>query len=423
MSTVDTRSTNLPLLIGFVLLLLMMVVQAGLALNEIRSIRNSMESIVDEKLVKSDLAQTMLAASRERGLILTLIYYEDDPFERDELKLRFSQYAGDFLAAREKLYAMKLSERERAALDELQQFAKQGTPAMERVLELILQEEGMSDADRAEAMDLMQKEAIPAREQVGAYLREVTEITRESSQQAIVQAERNYHRVWNQMLLLAVGIVLLSAGIIVVVYRKITAAAKEVERVHRQMRQQVTETVSMFKVSVALIKHSMSGGDHSIREMIDRLSQKARVAAEVRQQVESLQQWRREHESDGTDKQHDLDSGDELAQIEERVDAGCDSLNRTLDEAIVTFQDFDRVSQQLSHIGNSLSETAELLSDPARVHVETEWNLLRERMRENFVMMDAQVLYDAIMNGEDKEEALRKARQMRDDSMDNFEMF
>ena len=404
MRTVQKRVSNLPLLIGFVLLLIMMGVQMVLALSEIRSIRVSMEQIVNEKLVKNNLAQTMLGASRERGLILTLIYYEEDPFERDELNIKFSNYAGEFMAARQKLYAMDLSVEERKALDDLAAFALEGTPAMNRVLELILNEEGMSEAEQEEAMTLIRDEAIPAREAVGEYLREISRLTHESSKKAIELADANYHRVWNQMLLLAVGIFLLSVIIVAVVYLNVTGAEKQIERLHQQMRRQVSETVRMFKVSVAVVAHKMSGGEHPVRKMVDQLSRQVRFSSKVRSWLQSEQKQK------------------ESAEMAE-IMRGWGSLDATLDESVMAFQDFDRVSQQLNHIGDNLNQTADLLNNPERINDETEWNLLRENMRENFVMMDAQVVYDAIMDGEDKEEALRKAKQVREDSSDNFEMF
>ncbi len=411
------KISNLPLLAGFILLLIMMGVQIVLALSEIRSIRVSMEQIVNEKLVKNNLAQTMLGASRERGLILTLIYYEDDPFERDELNIKFSNYAGEFMAARQKLYAMNLSTEERRALDDLATYALEGTPAMNRVMELLLNENGMSDAEREEAMTLIRDHAIPAREAVGGYLREISRLTHESSERAIVEADINYHRVWNQMLLLAVGILLLSLLIVSVVYLNVTGAQRQVDTLHQQMRKQVRETVQMFKVSVALIEHSLSGGEHPVRKMIDQLSDQVSFSAKLRSQLRVL-----------FEPKADVEPGDHVSEAEvelpkEQIVPQWKTLDHTLDEAIVAFQDFDRISQQLDHIGNNLNKTANLLNNPERSHDESEWNHLREDMRENFVMMDAQVVYDAIMDGEGKEAALRKADQVRKDSKDNFEMF
>ncbi|MBT7307935.1 MAG: hypothetical protein HN842_06935 [Gammaproteobacteria bacterium] len=424
MDSQTTRATTLPLLLGFSLLLILMGVQVIQALSGIRSMREDMQQIVEDKLVKNNLAQAMLSSARERGMILTLIYYEEDPFERDELTIKFSNYAGSYLAAREKLRAMNLSPEEREVLVKLDKQTEQGTPAMSRVMSLLLSDEGMNELERDEAMVLIRDIAIPAREAVSTHLQRISQLTLDSSKQAIAEAEFNYYSTREQLLSLAIAIFVVALIIIFVVYRKVTDTADQIDKMHKEMHQQVSETVLMFKVSMALIQHSMRGGDHSIRDVIDQLSGKEALSNAVREQIIELRSWQEQllQESRASEEQCDLYET-QMGSLETVFEQSDHSLEQTLIIAITAFQGFDRITQQLEHIGKNLNETAELLSDPLRINDPVAWKTVQQEMRDDFVTVDAQVLYDAIMGGEDTDTALKRADEVRRSAQDHFEMF
>ena len=89
----------------------------------------------------------------------------------------------------------------------------------------------------------------------------------------------------------------------------------------------------------------------------------------------------------------------------------------------MAFQDFDRVSQQLVQVENCLNATAELINNPTRIHDPLEWEKMREQMDNTFAMEDAQIVYHEMLQGASKEEALSKAKQVKEKSGDQFEAF
>ncbi len=190
---------------------------------------------------------------------------------------------------------------------------------------------------------------------------------------------------------------------------------------------QVRETVMMFRIAVALIEHSMSDGDHSIREMIDQFSTMAGKVAQIRFQVQQMHEESKEFfDSLGIEEEGRVSIEAYLSRLKGvrgGVERNCATMNHTLDDAIVAFQDFDRLSQQLEHIGRSLNATADLVEDSSRIYDPYEWLYLQEKIRSTFAMVDSQVLFEAMLKGESKEEALRQASVVKRQSGDQFEAF
>lgn len=185
------------------------------------------------------------------------------------------------------------------------------------------------------------------------------------------------------------------------------------------LKSQVREVTLMFQVAVALIEHAISGGDDSIGTIIKRISSSVRLVGGIQDRADSL------HKAQANSQLKEVGAAcvEELGALTEQIDSGCGTLINTLDDTIVTFQDFDRLSQQLHQVVKSLNEAAELINDPDRINDPQEWKQMYQKIQQAFVMMDAQILYEAILAGDSKEEALRKAGEVKREEMDLFEAF
>ncbi len=181
-----------------------------------------------------------------------------------------------------------------------------------------------------------------------------------------------------------------------------------------QLENQVKEVTTMFKVAVALIEHAIDGGDDSTGVMIDRIIAAVRVVNEIKKRAEGIRDC---PDEGGTS------CIQEVQTLGEQIESGCDLLTNTLDGTIVSFQDMDRIAQQLNQIANSLSDAAALINDPERINDAAEWRQMYENIRNTFVMMDAQILFEAILSGDNIQEAMEKAREMKQESQDLFEAF
>lgn len=221
------RTNNSTLLVGFGLLLMLMVGQMVISVYEILAVRAELNEVVGTKIIKGQLAQTMFDASRERALVLMMLQYEEDPFERDELQMRFQELASQFMMAREQLNGMALSAEEQAALMDSVTYAATGAEAMNRVMELMADEFGADDEARDEAAMLMRERVIPARAKVAERMEKIGWVVRQDAERAIEVVELKYRNTWNLLLLLGVAILVLSVVIARVVYRRINRTSEQ----------------------------------------------------------------------------------------------------------------------------------------------------------------------------------------------------
>lgn len=242
------KETNLTLLIGLGLLLGLMTALVSVSVSEILTVRAELNRVVDTKLVKSQLAQTMFDASRERALIVMMLQYEEDPFERDELMMRFQADAEKFMLAREQLFEMDLSVEERKALTDSMNYAASGAEAMNRLLELMFDEFEMDIDLREEASRLMRERIIPARAKVGERMMEIGWMVREAGEQAVTDVEQSYRRTWQLLAALGTAILLLSVAIIWVVYSRIMLSSKQIHRMYEEL-----DTVASYDELTGLV--------------------------------------------------------------------------------------------------------------------------------------------------------------------------
>ena len=95
-------------------------------------------SIVEETNTKIRLARTMQTTILKRILVLHNAYSTNDPFTRDELRIRFIQMAGDYRKARERLIAMGMSEDEKHLDEKLRISIKQSQNLTEAAMDLVI---------------------------------------------------------------------------------------------------------------------------------------------------------------------------------------------------------------------------------------------------------------------------------------------
>ncbi len=229
------RDTNATLLIGFGLLLVLMFSQMALSVYEVLTLRGQLDKVVSDKLVKSELAWTMFDASRERALLLTMIYYEEDPFERDELQMRFYAHAERFMVARDRLHAMNLSEAEEKALTDALVYATSAASGINQALELMMGNDDMTEEQREQAAALLREKVVPARAKVSEKMIEIGWMAREGGEQSVRDAEENYDKMWVRLWLLGGAILLVSGSIIWTVYHRIMRSSTQIHEMYHEL--------------------------------------------------------------------------------------------------------------------------------------------------------------------------------------------
>ena len=170
---------------------------------------------------------------------------------------------------------------------------------------------------------------------------------------------------------------------------------------------QIGETVRMLELAVAQINIALREGDDSV----DVLSRSFTAMVGMVDTIAATAE--------------DKDCLEQNPVAIQTIKQNCDMVRTQMQSAIVAFQFYDRLSQQLTHVTHSLESLGELVSDQRRLFNPEEWKGLQENIRSRFSMQEEQDMFDALLTGVSVEEALRQCEEkmaLRDNS-DNIELF
>ncbi len=174
---------------------------------------------------------------------------------------------------------------------------------------------------------------------------------------------------------------------------------------------QVRETVRMFRVGVSAIEYSMSAGDESIGSLIEAFTNMDRYMQDIKKIARNV------------DGEIPESCGTEYQGMLQRLDEKCDRVIYDLKSAVVSFQFYDRLTQQLNHIARSLEHTADLVGNQERLYNPTEWKTLQNEVYHSFTMEEGRVLFEALLRGASKEEAIEEAKAYGNKDADDLMLF
>jgi hypothetical protein len=166
---------------------------------------------------------------------------------------------------------------------------------------------------------------------------------------------------------------------------------------HKLGWKELQDTVLTLNLAVAQIQMSMRDGDHSVSTLIDSFT----TLSGCVQVIDSASSEIPDQPAPETD----------CRSIRETVQTNVDLVAEKVGAAIVAFQFYDKLTQRLSHVSTSLTALSELVSEQDHIESHEEWHKLREQIRKIYSMVDEASMYEAIMQGENLETALKIATQ------------
>lgn len=167
---------------------------------------------------------------------------------------------------------------------------------------------------------------------------------------------------------------------------------------------QVRETVKMLNLAVAHVSNSMHDGEESVGKLGNSFTSMGSEIFIIKEIIEN-----------NKDKVTESDY--------EALQEKCALLNQQIQSAIVTFQFFDRVSQQLDHVCFSLDSLSDIVSDQTKLYHPYEWNALQNQIRSTYNMDRQREIFDQFMEGVSKEELIEKLKEQKGDEASEIEMF
>ncbi|MEK6748367.1 MAG: response regulator [Pseudomonadota bacterium] len=129
-----------------------------------RHIQRTGELIVQNRLEKITLVESMKSVARERTIILQRMMMIDDPFENDQLNLRFAYNGAKFSELRSLLLNKDLSDEEKYLLAQQGNVSTIAVPLQNDIVDLI------SAGRHAQAIRAQLESAVPLQDEVLKYL-------------------------------------------------------------------------------------------------------------------------------------------------------------------------------------------------------------------------------------------------------------
>jgi hypothetical protein len=153
---------------------------------------------------------------------------------------------------------------------------------------------------------------------------------------------------------------------------------------------QVGETLAMLALAVAQIDTSLTEGSQSIDKLSGNFTAMAnntrRILAISNQECESEHITAR-------------DIRNEIGQIASEV-------NDEIQQAIIAFQFYDRLSQRLEHVSQSLERMGHLMADPGQRYQPAYWKDLQTGIKSHYTMEAERIMFEHIMAGNSVAQAL-----------------
>ncbi len=202
---------------GFSAMLVLLVTLMAIWMTSVNSNTHRIEAIIRETR-QQELMFNMRDAAHKRALSLFRMAAMDDPFERDDEYVRFKEYAGDFITARDELLSDYLTQNDRPKWERVRPLVVRGSSVQNNAVELIL-DDRIADAHR-----VLHDDVMPTQESVMGQLTGLLEKAQKNVHDQLDDTVALNHSTFVAVAILGGGAVVLGLFIAVFVIRRSGAA-------------------------------------------------------------------------------------------------------------------------------------------------------------------------------------------------------
>lgn len=167
---------------------------------------------------------------------------------------------------------------------------------------------------------------------------------------------------------------------------------------------QVRETVLLLNVAIAQIEGALRGGDESVTALADSFTSMVGNVEQIAAAAENLPV-----NSEST-----------------TIHNNCKAVSEKMHAAIIAFQFYDKLTQRLTHLCNSLESLSDLVSDSNKLYNPYEWRGLQQRIKSKYTVESDRAMFDAILSGKSVKQALQLVTQLESQQAsekDDIELF
>lgn len=153
---------------------------------------------------------------------------------------------------------------------------------------------------------------------------------------------------------------------------------------------QLRETILMLGVAVGQIEHALTEGNDSVSVLAKSFSNMFFEMDALRKELGAM------------------DESFKSTPLAKLVTERSDALAKDIDKAIVAFQFYDRLSQRLTHVSETIESLGELLVDNGKLYNPTEWVSLQNAIRGRYTMETERAMFDAVLKGGNPRDVVRE---------------
>ena len=171
---------------------------------------------------------------------------------------------------------------------------------------------------------------------------------------------------------------------------------------------EVQQTILILNLSVAQIDLSITEGDNSVNTLIDSFTYMSRHIEKI--QAFSL-------------KIAAL-AGESAQSLQTELQSEASELESKMNQSIIAFQFYDKLSQRLEHVSHGISGLAEIVSHEMRVKDAAEWKAFKTSVRQGTTMREEEELFELVFDQHTPvEEAISIMKQRMKQRMHEGEVF
>ena len=180
---------------------------------------------------------------------------------------------------------------------------------------------------------------------------------------------------------------------------------------------EVQQTILVLNLSIAQIDLSITEGDNSVNTLIDSFTFMSHHIEQIQQAGNSLAEMNSE-------------SAD-VAKHQSVLLSEAGELSVKMQQAIIAFQFYDKLSQRLAHVSHGLTGLAEIVSHEMKVKNEEEWEAFKASVRKGTTMREEEELFELIFDQhvpteeaiDIMKERMRQRMHEQEEVEDDFEFF
>lgn len=147
---------------------------------------------------------------------------------------------------------------------------------------------------------------------------------------------------------------------------------------------EVQETILILNLSVAQIDLSITEGDNSVNTLIDSFTYMSQHIEQIQNASNKMAEIGQEIEGMGDHQSVLLSEAGELSL--------------KMQQAVIAFQFYDKLSQRLGHVSHGLSGLAEIVSHEMKVKSPEEWEGFKNSVRKGTTMREEEELFELIFD-------------------------